>query len=492
MRLNYYQVLLSTSLLTVLFLVPFCKVNAQQQFSLDQIIRLARDNSLSAQQAENKKENRYGSYLKYKSNFYPQLSLEGALPDFSRAIDPVTQPDGTQKFIPRSFANSYLGLKLKQTISATGGEIYLESQITRIDNLAEEEGGSTTSYSGNPLVLGFYQPIFTHNWLKWSKKIEPIRYQEAEKKYDEELEWIAWKATDLYFNLMIEQINYRIAQKNLKSSTNILEKSEENTNVSESEKLQMELSIMKAQSDVASAELRADNAMLRLKTFIGLSESDKSFDLEIPKEIPEFKIDDKIAVKYAKKNRQRYLSFKRRKLEAERDVARAKAESNLDLYLTGSFGLTQQADNLPGVYENPQNQQRVRLGFVIPVADFGRRKANLQTAIANQKLVESSVAQDEINFEQEIVVLTKQFPILVNKVKTTNKANEIAEKRFNLSHKQYMRQKISATDYNLALQEKDKSTREYLKALKDYWLAYYDLRMKTLYDFEGNMSMIGM
>ncbi|MEH0152703.1 TolC family protein [Limibacter armeniacum] len=465
---------------------------AQSELSLDEIIMLARDNSLSAQQAENRKDNRLGNYMKFKSNFYPQLSLNGALPDFSRSIDPVTQPDGTQKFIARKYANSFLRLSLNQTIAATGGQIYLESRINRIDNMSDETNGGTTSYSGQPLSIGFNQPIFTYNWLKWSKKIEPIRLEEAKKSYYEEMEWVAWKATDLYFNLMIQQINYRIADKNLKNSQNIRDKKAKKQRLSESDQLQMELNIMKAQRDVASARLNADNAMLNLKTFIGLPESEDDFKLSIPESIPEFEINSGQAVKYAKRNRQRFLSFKRRKIEAERDVAKAKAESNLDLYLSASFGLTQQSDYLEGIYQDPQDQQRLKLGFKIPVADFGRRKANLQTAIANQKLVESSVEQDRIKFEQEIVVLVSQFPVLISKVKITKKANEIASKRFRIAKWQYVNQKISSTDYDMALQEKDMATREYVKALKGYWMAYYDLRMKTLYDFEANRDMTSL
>jgi outer membrane protein len=44
--------------------------------------------------------------------------------------------------------------------------------------------------------------------------------------------------------------------------------------------------------------------------------------------------------------------------------------------------------------------------------------------------------------------------------------------------------KLSITDLNIAMQEKDEAKRNYIAALRDLWKSYYRLRRLTLYDFE--------
>jgi outer membrane protein TolC len=41
--------------------------------------------------------------------------------------------------------------------------------------------------------------------------------------------------------------------------------------------------------------------------------------------------------------------------------------------------------------------------FNVPLVDWGRRKALMRTAIANKRLNDYVIAQDEVTFEQEIL-----------------------------------------------------------------------------------------
>ena len=45
---------------------------------------------------------------------------------------------------------------------------------------------------------------------------------------------------------------------------------------------------------------------------------------------------------------------------------------------------------------------------------------------------------------------------------------------------------VTITDLGIAQQEKDKNRRSYVESLRDYWMAYYELRELTLYDFEAD------
>ena len=457
---------------------------AQKRYTLQEVIDLAKQNSIGASQAENRKENRYWQYNRFLSNYRPQLSLNGQLPDFNRTISPVTLPDGTERFVERSLAQSNLELQASQVLSATGGRIFLSSQVQRIDLFNNDN----VAYAANPLILGYLQPIFNFNELKWDKEIEPLRFEESKKTYNEDFERISLRACNLYFDLLLAQVSKDIATINRVNNDTIYKIAQgryQLGKIAENELLQLELNLVNSQQQVRQAELDLETATLNLNTFIGNPENE-SLTIEEPTNIPVFEINIETAIAEAKNNRQQYVNFKRQRIEAERDVARAKGESGLNVNLFATFGLTQQADNLSGLYANMRDQQRVTLGFEIPLIDWGRQKAAIRTALANQELVNSTVEQEEINFEQEIYVLVKQFEILREQLRASIIADRVAQKRYDISQQRYLVAKISITDLNIALQDKDEAKRRYLQSLSDFWDAYYTIRMLTLYDFERN------
>ncbi len=478
----------SLSLILILLLLS-AETRAQATFGLDGIIRLAKENSLTAQQAENRRENLYWYYRTVMSNYRPQLSLRGTLPDFNRSIDPIQQPDGTSEFRERSLAVSDINLSLTQNITATGAEVFIGSELQRIDVLAGPIG---TTYAAYPLSVGFVQPIFRFNRLKWDKKIEPLRFEESVKQYSEELERVAQQASERFFDLLLAQVSLEIAEKNRANNDTIYKIAEgryELGKIAENELIQLELNLLNSQQQVSRAQLDLETARLNLNTFIG-NPGNSPLQLVEPAQTPDFEVDPTLAVEQAKANRQQYLSFKRRRLEAERDAAQARQESGLNINLSGSFGLTNQANEFAGVYGSLQDQQRFRLAFQIPVLDWGRQQARIKSSLANQELVENTVAQEEINFEQEIYVLARQLPILRQQLVASKKADELGQKRYDISQNRYLVAKISITDLNIALQEKDKAKRDYLQSLRDFWNAYYTLRMLTLYDFEQNTKIM--
>jgi outer membrane protein TolC len=63
---------------------------------------------------------------------------------------------------------------------------------------------------------------------------------------------------------------------------------------------------------------------------------------------------------------------------------------------------------------------------------------------------------------------------------------DIATRRYDITKKRFILGKITITDLNLALQEKDRSVLQYLNSLEKFWVDYYTLRRLTLYDFIEN------
>ena len=306
-----------------------------------------------------------------------------------------------------------------------------------------------------------------------------------------DLENISINIARFYFDLILAQISLETAQKNLANNDTIFQIAQGRYNLGklgEDQILQLELSLMNSQQEVEQAKLDLQTYSLRLRSFAGMNiESD--FGLVLPEEIPSFNVGEELALEEAFKNKQESISFERRKLEADRETARAKGDAGLNMDFYGRFGFTNRGDQVGQLYQDPENQQVVRLGFEIPIIDWGRRKSSVKTAEANQQLVQYTVAMEEINFRESILAQVRQFNMLRERIKLSGKADEIGEKRYEIAKQRYLIGKIAITDLNIAMREKDEAKRNYIQSLRDFWVAYYNLRMLTLYDFENDVPL---
>ncbi|UCS93401.1 TolC family protein [Echinicola marina] len=460
------------------------------KYSLEDIIARAKSRSPAALSAETRKENRYWAYRFYKSNYNPQLRLQGTLPNYQQSVTPVQQPDGTYEYRQVEQSLIDLGVGLQQSITATGGMISVNTSTSRFDNYYAQDNEEGVRWSGVPVNVRLSQPIFAYNRLKWDKKIQPLVYEQSKKSYVEEMEQISRTATQLFFRYLIAQVSYDIAMQN-KTNTEAIYKIERGRynigTTTEDQLLQVELSVLEADQSLASAKLDLESSALSLRSYIGLNEN-VDFDLVLPDEIPAFEVDVEKAINLAFENNSEAVDFNIRKLQAEAEVAQAKGD-RFDLNLNASYGYNNAAGNFSGVYQNPNQQAIVNLSVGVPILDWGRNKARMGQAKANQKYVNYTVEQDIINFEQQVFTQVKNFQQLRDRITISEKADEVAAKRYEISRQRYLSGKVDITNLNIAQQEKDSNKRSYIQSLQEYWAAYYELRQLTLYDFQNDQLL---
>ncbi|MPR36127.1 TolC family protein [Salmonirosea aquatica] len=455
-----------------------------QHYTLKEVVNLAREQSIAAKQAATRKNTNEWQYRSFIADFKPQLSLNGTLPGFTRSYIEVQQPDGTISFQPVSNNNSLLNLALTQNIALTGGTIFVQKQLQRFDDFAR----NTTRYNGIPFGIGFAQPLFRFNEMKWSREIEPLKYQEGNQQFFSAREEVALNATGYYFDLLIAQVNLQIAEKNRSNNDTLYQIAQhklELGKISQNDLLQLQMGVLTAEKDLASAQQATAVASLRLKMYLSLRD-ERAVALEIPQEAHEFAIDPQRALDEAFANRADAIAFRRRLLEAERDALREKKEIGLNALLEASFGFSNQGTRPGDIYMDPQDREFVQLQFTLPIMTWGRNKARIEIAKANREFAQQSVEQDRLTFEQEIFTQVTLFQMLQKQVKLTRLTDSIAANRYQIAQDRFILGNLSVTDLGIAMQEKDRARRDYILALRDYWQAYYSLRLLTLYDFEKN------
>ena len=464
----------------LLLTVSSLAVHAQNKFTIEDVIARARAQSPSSKRTETAKETRYWEYRTFRARYNPQLAISGNAPSYNLSFTQVVQPDGTRLFQPINQTNSLVNVGLLQPLRWTGGTISANTNFNYFTDISR----NSKLWSGNVFNVRLEQPIYAYNSFKWDRLTLPLRYEESKREFVEQLEFISQNASDLFFQVVAAQINEQIARFNLANNDTIFKIEQGRYNIgttSQDKLLQVELQLLKSKQDVAAARINIQNSSLLLRIYLGLK-NDEEFELVLPETVPLVEPNLDEALRYAKLNRAAYVSFERRRLEAESEIARAKG-SRLATTLVASYGLNNAGLVVGDLYNNPQQQQQFNVGFNIPVLNWGRNKATMQTAYANKKLNDYTIAQDEVNAEQEIITPVRQFELLRLQIEITKKSDQVARERYNVAQNRYLIGKIDITNLNIALTEKDNAKRSYLDALRTYWSSYFNLRRLTLFDF---------
>jgi len=472
------------------FLSLFCYSQiTKKQFTLDQVIQLAREQSPQAIMAKHRFRGSYWQFRTYTAEYLPSLSLSGTLPDYSRIFEKEYDfEENKEKYVEKNTNNSSVSVSLSQNIGLTGGSIFMATDLRRFDILGKDEG---TQYISTPISIGFRQPINGYNSLKWQRKIEPLKYEEAKKNYVDAMEQVAINGVSYFFDLALTQLNLEIAKVNYSNADTLYKIARGRYNIgtiAENELLQMELSILNAGTSLNKSNIDLEVNKFQLRSFLGFNET-VDIELIIPAKIPELEVDVNKALEEAKKNNPDIISLERQLIEAERDVAESKSQKGLNANLFATYGLTQRAADLSGVYTDPLDQQRVRVGLEIPIVDWGLGKGRYRMAQSSREVIRTTVQQAQTDFEQNIFLNVMQFNMQDDQLLIAAKADNIAQLRYDVTKQRFLIGKIDVLDLNVALSEKDKAKRDYIAALRNYWRFYYNIRQLTLYDFEKDQQL---
>ena len=379
------------TLCLVLLLLNSGAQEVSYKLSLQRAVKLATTQSASSLQARNLRENKYWQWKAHLTNYKPQLELGGTLPDFTRSFVPVSQPDGNIVFQPVHYNNSSLGLSLSQSLAFTGGQIFLNSSMQRFDDFEND----FTQFSGTPIAFGFTQPLFSYNRLAWDRKIEPLRYEQSKRFYPADLERISMEATQFYFDLQLAQTQLEVAYHNLSNTDTLLIISKsryELGRLSESSLLQLQLSEINSRKALSAARVAQEISLLRLKSYLNLQDS-LPLVLMLPESIPSFEVDPQLALTNALQNSPRGVGFQISLMEADQALAEAKGNNGLSATLFAQVGIANAAKNAEGIYSNTQESQNLRIGFTVPILDWGRSASKIKSAKADQLMVQNIVDQ---------------------------------------------------------------------------------------------------
>lgn len=456
--------------------------SADRRLTLDEAILLARTQSADAAVVINEFKTAYWEYRTFQADLLPEFTFTGTLPNYSKQYSAYQQSNGAYTFVRSNVLEMTGALGVTQNIWPTGGKLSLN---TSLDYLQQLGADGDKRFMAIPVELKLTQPIFSVNPIRWKRKIEPVRYREAKANFITATEEVAMKTISAFFSLILARENVTIARQNHDNAVRLYDLAVAKRRIgqiSESDLMQLRISMLDAESTLTSNETNCNSALFTLRSFLGMSETDR-IDPLLPPDPDRLPVEYAAVLDKAQANHAFSLNIRRRQLEADYAVATAKGEMR-QISLFASVGLSGEDAAFRRAYGNPHDNQVVQVGVTLPLIDWGKRKGKVKVAESNREMMAAKLRQEEMNFSQDLFILVEQFNNQAKQLRLAAEVDELASRRYNTALETFVVGSLSILELNDARNSKDSARRQRINQLYLYWYYYYQLRSLTLWDFE--------
>jgi outer membrane protein TolC len=155
-----------------------------------------------------------------------------------------------------------------------------------------------------------------------------------------------------------------------------------------------------------------------------------------------------------------------------------------------SFGLTGTNSQFPNIYDSPNTDHLIALTLDIPLFDWGQKKHLLAATQAQVDTVKLSAEEERKSIKSEIREAYRSYMNQKRQIEIAEKSIKNAELTYDINLERYRNGDLSSKDlqfYQLQLSQQKLSL---IQALISNKLALLDLKIRTLWDFETNRSIL--
>lgn len=459
----------------------------EREITLNEAIALARTQSVDAAVALNELKTAYWEYRTFRADLLPEVNLTGTLPNYKKSYSSYQNSDGTYGFVRNNYLELSGDLSIDQNIWLTGGKLSLS---TSLDYIKQFGGNGKEQFMSVPINLELTQPIFGVNKLKWNRRIEPVRYEEAKAAFISATEDVTRKTITYFFQLLLAKETLATARQNELNAEHLYKVAgakREMGQISENELLQLKLSALNAKAATTEAVSNLNANMFQLRAFLGMDENEK-LEPVVPESAPDIRMEYNEVLSKALERNSFAQNIRRRQLESDYAVATARGDlRSVDLF--ASVGYTGLDKEFASAYNHLLDNQIVQVGVKIPILDWGKRRGKVRVAKSNREVVLSKIRQEQMNFNQDIFLLVEHFNNQAQQLSIAKEADIIAQQRYKTSIETFLIGKINTLDLNDAQNSKDQARQKHISELYNYWSYFYQIRSLTLWDFERDTEL---
>jgi len=470
-------------------LCPFVGGAQPVVLTLDKAIEQAADSSLEAFRMKNMFLSGYWEFRTYQAQRLPSLTMNLTpaqyYRDITRRYDSENDLDVYRK--QQSF---YAGgsMEVKQNFDLLGGTFVLDSDLGYIRNFGDNTYSQFTSV---PVRIGYNQSLLGYNPFKWSRKIEPLKYEKVKKEYIYNVEGVSEEVTTHFFTLAMAQAEYDLARENVASSDTLYVTGQQRhkiATISQADLLTLKLDAVNARNALQNADIALKRAMFSLASYLGFDKNTE-IRLQLPGKPLQMNVSVDEALVLARENNPTFLSLRQQVLEAEQTLDKTKKEAMFNASVSASVGFNQVSDKFRNVYRDLLQQDVVSVSLSIPLVDWGVRKGKKNMAKNNLNVVKISSEQGSLSLEEDVIMTVSDFNIQQALIGSAEEALDLSQMAYAQTKQRFMIGKADINSLTLSNNRQQEAQRNYISALQNYWLSYYKIRKLTLHDFETGVSL---
>jgi outer membrane protein TolC len=463
---------------------PALSAQGVERFTLADAITRAQAEGNTAQAARATRDAARHRERAYGASLLPQLALTGTVPSYNRSIIGVVDPGTGQTIYTQQEQNeSALNLGMTQRLPIIGGDLFLNSQLSRLDR-----PGATQDriWNSTPMRVGIRQDILRPNRLRWDNRAQELNAEVAERTYKEAMEEVAIATANAFFDYYNAKLGLENAITNAAVNDTLYTLNNgrfEVGKIGENDLLQSELALLRARVALDGARLEHDRTLAALRLALNLPVG-TPVEIMVPTEIPTVVADTALAVQQALRNRANMADVDLQRTLADRRISEARFGTGIGASLTASMGFNRATPtSLEDAYRDLGETQGVAVAISMPIVNWGNRSATIQAARLDEQRVEHTSRQTREQTAQEAHFAALQIGLAQRQLAIAAKADTVGARRFDVAKNRYVIGRIGMDNLYQAQNEKDAALQAYLQALRGYWVAHYRLRRVTMFDF---------
>ncbi len=472
-------------------MIPGAALAGQELLTIDRSLEIAVENSPSMQQTElalvQSQEKLNAQRARLKSQF--SITLNPFDYDKTNSFDQQT----SEWFVNES-ASSGGTFAVRQRILPTDGELSLVNRFSYDFSYTESafaQNPESRTYN-NRLYLQFTQPIFTYNRTKMELNRVQLDYEASLIRYllmklslerDVSRDFYA-----VYSNQQRLVISREELESNQESYTIISNKVEGGLEALE-ELYQAEVSLATSQSGVYTAQLNLQNSMDQFKVLIGLPlDTEIMIAAEIRADTVE--VDQEMAIDHALSNR---MELREREIDlenAEFNLVQARSTNEFAGSISASIGVQGNNEVFTDLFDKPTNTPAIGLTLSIPLFDWGERKSEIKAAEASLKSSQLDYQVERTDIEVGIRSIVRSLKNLENQVGIQEMTVVNAQLAYDINLERYRNGDLTSMDLGMYQNQLSDAKMSLTNAIIDYKIELLNLKIQTLYDFEGQVAVI--
>jgi len=398
----------------------------------------------------------------------------------------------TSKYNVQELTKSEARLTITQPIIWTDGEIRLTNRFGWQEAASSFTGSIPESTFNNSLFLTLTQPLFTYNRKQMQITELELSLENSKLNYAIQKLQIERSVTQQFLSLFYSWRSLEIAEQQLANATESYQiiESKVDAGISAPEELyQADLTRFNSQASVQNLRMQYENSQDSFKILLGLPLDN---ELVIVADIRKSLVDVDLAqatdhgLAYRMELRQNDIAIQ----NALHNLIEAGAINEFKAEVSATLGLTGTDPGFGQIYNSPNIDQGVMVSVDIPLFDWGQKKHILAASQAQIDSQQLSASEEIKSIKLEIRQAYRSLQNQRTQIEIAEKNVINAQRTYDINLERYKGGDISAYDMQIYQLQLTQEQLDEVQALINYKVALLDLKIRTLWDFENNLSVI--